>query len=113
MLFDIDKALQKANSMAKDFDVQEAEEFANKHTNKAWYNDFKLLFDMITDRHFYIDKGTYVAIAGALAYVVFPIDIIPDFILGAGYLDDVFVVGMVIQNIADEIVRYKMYKKIT
>ena len=111
MLFDTNKALQKAKSMAKDFDAKEAEEFANKHTNKAWYGDFKLLYDMITDKHFYIDKATYVAIAGALTYVVFPIDIIPDFILGAGYIDDIFVVGIAMQNIADEITRYKAYKE--
>ena len=107
MLFDTNKALEKAKSMAKDFDAQEAGEFANKHTNKAWYGDFKLLYDMITD----INKATYVAIAGALTYVVFPIDIIPDFILGAGYIDDVFVVGIAMQNIADEITRYKAYKE--
>ena len=66
---------------------------------------------LTTDKHFSIDNGTYLAIAGALAYVVFPIDIIPDFILGVGYIDDVFVVGMVMKSISDEIERYKTYRR--
>ncbi len=111
MEFNTSKALQKAESMADDFDAREAGEFAQKHTEKEWYADFKLLYDMITDKHFSIDSGTYLAIAGALAYVVFPIDIIPDFILGVGYIDDVFVVGMVMKRISDEIERYKTYRR--
>ena len=111
MEFDRSKAQQKAKKMANDFDAKEVGEFAQKHTGKEWYKDFKLLYDMITDSHFTIDSSTYMAIAGALAYVVFPIDIIPDFILGVGYIDDVFVVGMVMKSISEEIERYKTYIK--
>jgi len=111
MEFDRNKAQQKAEKMANDFDAKEAGEFAQKHTTKEWYKDFKLLYDMITDSNFIIDGSTYMAIAGALAYVVFPIDIIPDFILGVGYIDDVFVVGMVMKSISEEIERYKTYQK--
>ena len=111
MTFDTSKALQVANSMANDFDANQAGEFAKKHTAKEWHADFKLLFDMITDKNFSIDKHTYLAIAGALAYVIFPIDIIPDFILGTGYIDDVFVVGIVMKRISEEIEQYKRYKK--
>ena len=81
MEFDRNKAQQKAEKMANDFDAKEAGEFAQKHTTKEWYKDFKLLYEMITDSHFAIDGSTDIAIASALAYVVFPIEIIPDFIL--------------------------------
>ena len=111
MKFNTSKALQKAENMANDFDTEEAGEFAKKHTDKEWYEDFKMLYDMIIDSHFTIDTSTYLAIAGALAYVVFPIDVIPDFILGVGYIDDVFVVGMVMKSISGEIERYKAYRK--
>ncbi len=111
MEFDTSKALIRAKSMANDFDAKEAGEFAKKHTDKEWYMDFKLLYDMIIDSNFTIDTSTYLAIAGALAYVVFPIDVIPDFILGVGYVDDVFVVGMVMKSISDEIERYKTYRR--
>ena len=66
---------------------------------------------MITDKNYTLDKSTYLMIAGALAYVVFPIDIIPDFILGVGFLDDAFVIGIVMKKLSDEITKYKNFKK--
>ena len=103
------KALIKAESMAYDFDPEEAEQFAQKHKGAKWYDDFVLLYDMVTDKKFKISKTAYIAIAGALAYVVLPIDIIPDFIPGVGFIDDIFVVGIVMKSISDEIERYKTY----
>ena len=104
------KALIKAESLAEEFDPEEAEAFAKKHKGAAWYDDFKLLYDMVTDKDFTLSKQTYIAIAGALAYVVLPIDIIPDFIPGVGFIDDIFVVGFVMKSINDEIERYKAFK---
>jgi len=106
------RALQKAESMADEFDPQEAEQFARKHQEAKWYDDFVLLYDMVTDKEFKINKRAYITIAGALAYVVLPIDIIPDFIPGVGFIDDVFVVGIVMKSISDEIERFKAYKSV-
>ena len=101
------KALIKAEEMADEFNAEEAEEFAQKHKGAKWYEDFVLLFKMVTDKDFEISGGAYLAIAGALAYVVLPIDVIPDFIPGVGFLDDMFVIGVVMKSVADEIERYK------
>ncbi len=106
------KALQKAESMANDFDPEEAEQFAQKHQGAKWYDDFVLLYDMVTSKEFKISKTAYIAIAGALAYVVLPIDVIPDFIPGVGFIDDIFVVGIVMKSISDEIERYKSYTQV-
>ena len=105
------QALIKAETLAKDFDAVEAEIFAQKHQAAVWYNDFRLLYEMVTDKYFTLNTSTYLAIAGALAYVVLPIDIIPDFIPCVGFIDDVFVVGYVMKSIADEIERFKSYRK--
>ncbi|SFV61020.1 hypothetical protein MNB_SV-6-1596 [hydrothermal vent metagenome] len=103
------KALQRAESMADEFDPQESAEFIKKHTDAKWYDDFMLLYSMVTDKGFDIDTKTYLAIAGALAYVVLPIDIIPDFIPGVGWIDDIFVIGFVMKSISEEIERYRAY----
>lgn len=104
------KALNKAESLAQDFDPEAAEQFVRKHEGAKWYDDFKLLYDMVTDKNFSIGKTAYLAIAGALAYVVMPVDIIPDFIPGIGFIDDIFVVGFVMKSISDEIERYRSYR---
>ena len=111
MKFNKDQALNKAQDLAVDFNPEEAKTFAKKHTDKKWYSDFILLYEMITDSNFTLDTSVYIAIAGALAYVVFPIDVIPDFIPGVGFIDDVFVVGMVMKSISDEIERFKAYRR--
>ena len=104
------KALIKAETLAEEFDAEEAEAFAQKHKGAKWYDDFVLLFKMVTDKEFDISKTAYIAIAGALAYAVLPIDVIPDFIPGVGFVDDVFVIGMVMKSISEEIARYKAFR---
>ena len=104
------KALNQAESIAEEFDPDEAEEFAKKHKDAKWYEDFILLFKMVTDKEFNLNKTAYIAIAGALAYAVLPIDVIPDFIPGIGFVDDIFVIGIVMKSISDEIARYKLFR---
>lgn len=111
MKFNKDEALNKAQDLAVNFNPEEADSFAKKHTDKKWYSDFIFLYEMITDDNFTLDTSVYFTVAGALAYVVFPIDMIPDFIPGVGFIDDVFVVGIVMKSISDEIERFKSYRK--
>ncbi len=103
------KALVEAERLAETFDPEEAEAFAEKHKEAAWYEDFMLLYRMITDRTYKVEKKSWFVIAGALAYVVLPVDVIPDFIPGVGFVDDVFVLGMTMKTIREEIQRYKRH----
>jgi uncharacterized membrane protein YkvA (DUF1232 family) len=102
-----EKAVETAEVMADEFDAEETKEFANKHTKDAWYKDLKLLLDMILDPSFNVRKATYLIIAGALAYAVMPMDVIPDFIPGMGFVDDAFVLSSVLGRIAKEAQRYR------
>jgi len=107
--FNKNKALEKAKELAGDFNEVKAERFASKNQDKSWYSDFVMLLDILRDKTFRIDSSTYLAIAGALAYVVLPLDLIPDFIPGVGFIDDIFVIGYVLKNLSDEIDRYKKH----
>ena len=109
MTFNKNKALHQANELAQTFNEAEADAFAFKHTDQAWYSDFVTLLDMLRDSTFRIDSSTYLTIAGALAYVVMPFDVIPDFIPGIGFIDDIFVVGMVVKSLSNEITHYKAH----
>jgi uncharacterized membrane protein YkvA (DUF1232 family) len=44
-----------------------------------------------------------------LAYVVLPIDVIPDFIPVVGWLDDAFVLGLAMTTLKDEIEKFKQF----
>lgn len=106
------KSLSMAAGMADDFDPKQAEAFLSKHEDKEWFADFAMLLRMLTTEGYSISPSTWVVIAGALAYVVFPIDVIPDFIPVLGWLDDAFVLGSVIASLKSEINNFdELYNK--
>ncbi|HEL1944480.1 TPA: DUF1232 domain-containing protein [Streptococcus suis] len=50
-----------------------------------------------------LPKGTILAIIGALIYFFSPIDALPDFILGAGLLDDSFVLNACLKLVKSDV----------
>ena len=76
--------------------------------------DFLLIVRMIES----VMKGEYtlqiwelVKLIGAVAYVLLPLDVIPDFILGLGFSDDILVVKEVLESMANIITRFRMWEK--
>ena len=104
-----EQALKLSKKLADEFDADRAARFSQGHRDKEWYDDFITLFEMITDTDFAMSAATWATIAGALAYVVFPVDIIPDFILYIGWLDDVFILGWAMKVLAGEIALYREF----
>lgn len=102
-------ALDMAAGMARDFDVEEAADFVAKHGDKDWYENFKLLYGMITHPDYSLNPATWAIIAGALAYVICPVDVIPDFIPVLGWLDDAFVLSTVMASLSVEIDNFRLF----
>ncbi len=81
---------------------------------KKYYKLFDVMMMMIKDYR----SGNYTAvpwfsiaaIAGSLLYVISPIDLIPDFIPGLGYLDDMTVLTIVVGWIDSDLHRYLDWK---
>lgn len=79
--------------------------------------DIKLMFSMIQDYW----KGNYrdvpwksiAAVAGALLYVLNPLDFIPDLIIGIGFLDDVGVVALCLKLVESDLHKYAAWKEHT
>ena len=57
----------------------------------------RLLGGLITDRR--VSTVDKLLVAGAMAYIVMPVDLIPDFIPFLGEVDDVFVLVMALQRL--------------
>ncbi|WP_456469867.1 YkvA family protein [Caminibacter sp.] len=104
------KALKLVENLKDSFKEEEVESFFEKFKNLSFINDMKLLFEMITDKKYSLSAATYATIAGVLAYVVLPFDVIPDFLSGIGFIDDAFVISFVIKQLKDEIENYKRFK---
>ncbi|MDP4163640.1 MAG: DUF1232 domain-containing protein, partial [Bacillota bacterium] len=51
------------------------------------------------------------AVIGSVIYFVSPIDLVPDFIAGLGFLDDAAVIGFTLKKISGDLERYKEWKE--
>lgn len=107
LLTDKDKTLSK---------IQEG--LAKANINKAKLTDvwdkIQLLFQLAKDyangNYKDVSNASIVAIIGSLLYFISPIDVIPDFILGIGFLDDAFIIGYVFNKVAKELDKYQSWK---
>lgn len=78
-------------------------------------SDIKLMFSMIRD-YWYgnyrsVPWKTIAAVAGALLYVLNPLDVIPDLIFGFGLIDDAGVVALCLKLVESDLLRYAAWKE--
>ncbi|NNJ55488.1 MAG: DUF1232 domain-containing protein [Bacteroidia bacterium] len=52
-------------------------------------------------------KKTLIYVIGGLIYFINPFDLVPDFIIGLGFLDDAAVIGIVIKKVKGELEKFK------
>lgn len=90
------------------------EKFRNNESMSGYLLKAKSMFGLIRDYW----AGNYprvpwkiiAAIVGALLYVLMPLDLIPDFIPIAGYLDDAGVIAACLTLVSDNLVDYEKWK---
>ena len=78
------------------------------------FKDLRLLIPLIKDYW----KGTYrdvsiksiVIFIVALAYIISPIDLIPDYIIGLGQIDDAVILGLSLFFLEKDLRKYKEWK---
>lgn len=91
----------------------------NKLSNVGLVKDAKdninLLLELILSwRHKEYQKLPYKSIASIIAvllYFVMPIDLIPDFLIGLGFIDDITMISFVIKQLQKEIDEFKTWKE--
>lgn len=71
---------------------------------------FGLVRDYFSGDYKTVPWKTIAAVAGALLYVLMPLDLIPDFIPIAGYLDDAGVIAACLTLVSDDLVNYEKWK---
>ena len=78
------------------------------------FQDLRLLIPLIKDYW----KGTYrdlsvksiIIFVVALAYIISPIDLIPDYIIGLGQIDDAVILGVSLYFLEKDLRKYKEWK---
>ncbi|MCP9449417.1 MAG: YkvA family protein [Nitrospira sp.] len=58
-----------------------------------------------------LSARTLMIVAGALLYVLSPVDLVPDFIPGIGVIDDLAVLALVLQSLAQELAAFRAWEQ--
>jgi uncharacterized membrane protein YkvA (DUF1232 family) len=99
----LDEALNKLNSV-------------KKGPIENFFYDLKLMIllmkDWISGRYKDIPYNSIIIIFGAVLYFLSPVDLISDFFIGTGFLDDAFLIGLVLKQIRKDLFKYKLWKYI-
>ena len=94
--------------------VMEKEETAQKKASflGKQFENFKLLWSLLKDYWNGDYKAPWMLIASvgfAVAYLISPVDVIPDFIPFVGYVDDASVFALVMAGFQSDIAEYKQW----
>lgn len=89
--------------------------YTRKAELESIWVQLKLLFELVND---YI-KGNYtevpyrsiVAVFSGIIYFISPIDAIPDVILGFGFVDDVFILSLIIKQLEADLRKYQNWRE--
>ncbi|CAM3679801.1 YkvA family protein [Mesobacillus zeae] len=91
--------------------------FRRKSSLSEIWSNLILLFDLIRSwrkgEYKKISAKTLVTVIAAIIYFVSPIDIVPDFLVGIGIIDDVAVLSFVLKQLSAELLDYSHWKEET
>ena len=71
---------------------------------------YDMVADAVTGRYKGVSKSTLALLAGGLAYLALPIDLVPDIIPVVGWADDAAVLTWIFTCCADEFKKYRAFK---
>lgn len=58
-----------------------------------------------------LSPRTFLALVGALLYLVSPVDLVPDFIPGVGFIDDAVVLALLLQSLGQDLAAFRMWEE--
>lgn len=67
------------------------------NTLKQLPNFFRLLYGLLTDKR--VQRVDKLMVAGAIAYILLPLDFVPDFLPFVGEVDDLFLIILSVQRL--------------
>ncbi len=105
-----DDTIHRVNAKAEEIGSKFHKKKALKSLLDQGMTMIELVRDYVAGRYREVPYWAMGATALALFYVLSPVDVVPDFILGLGYLDDAVVVSFALRLIEKELDRYKQWR---
>lgn len=105
-----DETIHKVHDKAEDIEKKFAKGKALKALMEQGQLMIQMVKDYVTREYREVPYWAISAVALSLLYVLNPLDVIPDVILGIGYLDDATVVAFALRLIEKELEKYKSWK---
>lgn len=105
-----DDTIHRVNEKADDIGAKFQKQKALKSLMEQGMVMIELVRDYVTGRYRDVPYWAMGATALALFYVLSPVDVIPDVLIGLGYVDDALVVSFALKLIDKELTRYKEWK---
>lgn len=106
------KRPEKTDVLIKDA-TKKADEKKGSLT-EIWDN-LQLLFELVSawrkGEYRKIPTASIVTIIASIIYFVSPIDLMPDFLVGLGIVDDAAVIGFVLKQITADLEKFKIWKE--
>lgn len=78
---------------------------------KSMLNRVTVLYEMVRDAEYKLDRRSKALIAAGLIYFLLPVDMTPDFIPGIGYIDDALVLSTLWKIVQEQVTRYMSFKE--
>jgi uncharacterized membrane protein YkvA (DUF1232 family) len=97
--------------------LKDANKKADEHKGslKEIWDNLQLLFDLVgawrRGEYRKIPTGSIVTIIASILYFVSPIDLMPDFLIGLGIVDDAAVIGFVLKQITTDLEKFRLWKE--
>lgn len=124
MIFE--KEQHKYSDKAKDYigDQQKTQGLLNRaikmannkkqNLEEVW-EKLQLFFDLVKaytkGEYKNVSPSTILTVVGTLLYFVSPLDLVPDFIIGLGILDDAALIGFTVKKISSELDAFSKWKR--
>jgi uncharacterized membrane protein YkvA (DUF1232 family) len=105
-----DDTIHRVNEKADDISSKFVKQKALRSLMDQGFVMIDFVRDYASGRYREIPYWAVSAAALSLLYVFSPIDLVPDFIIGAGFLDDAAVVAFALRLIEKELGRYQEWK---
>lgn len=113
------RAQKKAEQLLSKDKRPEIEKILSKASDKSekksggWFEDLGVILDMIKAvlrGDYVIDRSILITLVAMVVYFVMPFDVIPDFLLGFGFIDDVAILGWGVNRIRRHLDAFKEWQ---